>query len=251
MMLCGQNRETLAAYLDGEVKSEQVNAIEQHLRTCPECAAEVATMMSMRRSMRAARSRFTPSVQFRQKIQSQVLPKRRSFWSVGFLPVAIGALAILFVALAFTRQNSQRSDDVFREVADLHTGDLASTNPYDVVSSDRHTVKPWFQGHIPFAFNLPEFAGTDFTLLGGRLVYLHQQPAAQVMVGVRQHKISVLIVQDSASFASASLLQSGVDVRDSFNVETWTSHGLRFFVIGDTEKPDIQRLSQALQSANS
>jgi anti-sigma factor RsiW len=252
MMLCGQNHETLAAYLDGEAQSEQVNAIELHLRTCPDCAAEVASMMSVRRSMRAARSRFTPSVQFRQKIQSQVLPKRRSrLWSVGFLPIAIGTLAILFVAMAFTRESSRRSDDVFREVADLHTGDLASTNPYDVVSSDRHTVKPWFQGHIPFAFNLPEFAGTDFTLLGGRLVYLHQQPAAQVMVGVRQHKISVLIVQDTASFASPIALPTGVDVRDSFNVETWTSRGLRFFVIGDTEKPDIQRLSQALQSANS
>ena len=76
-------------------------------------------------------------------------------------------------------------------MADLHVSDLASANPYDVVSSDRHTVKPWFQGKIPFAFNLPEFAGTEFTLLGGRLVYLHQQPAAQLVVGVGKHRISV------------------------------------------------------------
>lgn len=249
MMPCGQDHDMLSAYLDGEVQFEQGNALEQHLRTCTECAAEVASMLSVRRAMRAARTRFTPSAQFRQKIQSQIAPKRRSFRAFGFLPVAWAAVAILFVALVWSQQNTLQGD-AFREVADLHTGDLASTNPYDVISSDRHTVKPWFQGHIPFAFNLPEFAGTEFTLLGGRLVYFRQQPAAQVIVGMRQHKISVLILQDSGTMATAFPLSTGVDTQDSFNVDTWSSHGLRFFVIGDAEKTEIQRLAQNLQSAN-
>ena len=85
------------------------------------------------------------------------------------------------VALVWTRQNTLAAQTFPRSRRPAY-GDLASANPYDVVSSDRHTVKPWFQGQIPFAFNLPEFAGTEFTLLGGRLVYLHQQPAAQVVV---------------------------------------------------------------------
>ncbi|MGA7245739.1 MAG: zf-HC2 domain-containing protein [Terracidiphilus sp.] len=249
MMLCGQDRETLAAYLDGEVQAEKANALEQHLRTCADCAAEVASMVSLRRAMRSARTRFIPSAEFRQKIQSQVTPKRRCFTTFGSLSVAIAALAMLVAALAWVRQNAERAD-AFREVADLHVSDLASANPYDVVSSDRHTVKPWFQGRIPFAFNLPEFAGTEFNLLGGRLVYLHQQPAAQVVVGMRQHKISVLVVQESGTLASAFLISSGGGVRDSFNVETWSSHGLRFFVVGDAEKAEIQRLAQALKSAN-
>ncbi len=249
MMSCGQDRNLLAAYLDGEVQSEQGNALEQHLRTCTECAAEVASMLSVRRAMRAAKTRFTPSAQFRQRIQTQLAPKHRSFRAFGFLPVALAALAFLVVALVWSHQNTLRAD-AFCEVADLHTGDLASTNPYDVVSSDRHTVKPWFQGHIPFAFNLPEFTGTEFTLLGGRLVYLHQQPAAQVVVGMRQHKISVLILQDSGAIGTAFPLSTGVDVQNSFNVETWRDHGLRFFVVGDADKPEIERLAQALKSAN-
>jgi anti-sigma factor RsiW len=248
-MSCGQDRNLLAAYLDGEVPSEQANALEQHLRTCTACAAEVAGMMSARRAMRAAKTRFTPSAQFRHKIQSQVAPKRRNFTAFGLLPMALAALAILIVALVWSHQRNLQAE-AFREVADLHTGDLASANPYDVVSSDRHTVKPWFQGHIPFAFNLPEFAGTEFTLLGGRLVYLHQQPAAQVIVGMRQHKISVLILQDSSALATAFSLSTGVDVRSSFNTETWSRHGLRFFVIGDADKAEIQHLADALQSAN-
>ena len=248
-MSCGQDRNLLAAYLDGEVPSEQANALEQHLRTCTACAAEVAGLLSARRAMRAAKTRFTPSAQFRQKIQSQVAPKRRTFTAFGLLPMALAALAMLVVALVWSHQRTLQTD-AFREVADLHTGDLASANPYDVVSSDRHTVKPWFQGHIPFAFNLPEFTGTEFTLLGGRLVYLHQQPAAQVIVGMRQHKISLLILQDSSALGAAFPLSTGVDVRNSFNTATWSRHGLRFFVIGDADKAEIQHLAEALQSAN-
>jgi anti-sigma factor RsiW len=249
MMLCGQERETLAAYLDGEVQPEQASALEQHLRTCPACAAEIAAMVTMRRAMRPARTRFAPSAEFRQKTQSQVAPKRRGFGTLGGWSVALAAFAMLLLAVVWMRQ-SARQAEAFREVADLHISDLASANPYDVVSSDRHTVKPWFQGRIPFAFNLPEFAGTEFTLLGGRLVYLHQQPAAQILVGLRQHKISVLIVQESGGLGGAFPFSGGADVRDSFNSQTWTSHGLRFFVIGDAEKAEIQRLAQVLQSAN-
>lgn len=249
MTICGQDHETLAAYLDGEVQAEQATALEQHLRTCTECAAEVATMLSVRRTMKLARTRFTPSPEFRRKIQAQVAARQRSFRTFGGWSMALAGLAILAVALVWVRQNTLRAE-AFREVADLHVSDLASGNPYDVVSSDRHTVKPWFQGRIPFAFNLPEFTGTEFTLLGGRLVYLHQQPAAQMVVGMGQHKISLLIVQDSGVFGSAFSLPRGADVRDSFNVETWNSHGLRFFVIGDAEKMEIQHLAQVLRSAN-
>jgi anti-sigma factor RsiW len=249
MTLCEQNHEMLAAYLDGEVSSDRAVALEEHLRTCTACAAEVANMLSMRRTMRAARTRFTPGADFRRKIQSQVAPRRPSFKVFGSLSVAIAALAMMVLVVFWMRQASVRAD-AYREVADLHVGDLASSNPYDVVSSDRHTVKPWFQGRIPFAFNLPEFAGTEFTLLGGRLVYLHQQPAAQVVVGMGQHKISVLIVPDTGVFGSAFPVSERADVRSAFNIETWNSQGLRFFVIGDAEKPGIQRLAQALQSAN-
>jgi len=86
-------------------------------------------------------------------------------------------------------------------------------------------------------------------LLGGRIVSLHQQPAAQVIVGVGRHKISLLIAQETV-LQTAFPLSHGVVVRDSFNVETWANHGLRFFVIGDAEKTEVQKLAQAFGDAN-
>ncbi|HEY1579388.1 MAG TPA: zf-HC2 domain-containing protein [Terracidiphilus sp.] len=247
-MACDRDRKTLEAYLDGELGVDKERALAEHLRSCPDCAAEIAAMVSMRRAMKPAANRFAPSEELRRRVQAQISP-RKSVTARWFWPVAVAAVALIVLAAAWTRESTLRSQ-TFREVADLHISDLASANPYDVVSSDRHTVKPWFQSKIPFAFNLPEFAGSEFTLLGGRMVYLHQQPAAQVVIGAGQHKISVLIVQGTSAVGSAIPLSHGVELRDSFNVETWEKNGLRFFVIGDAEKGVIQRLAQALQGVN-
>lgn len=248
MTACGQDRNGLAAYLDGELAVEQERSLQEHLRSCPECAAEIAAQVKLRRAMKPAATRFVPSAEFRRKVQGQIAPKR----SVGLRwlwPAAVAALAVMLLAVVWTRQSAARKE-AFQEVADLHVSEMASANPYDVVSSDRHTVKPWFQGKIPFAFNLPEFAGSEFTLLGGKLVYLHQQAAAQLVVGAGKHRISVMIVQDDAKFGTALPFAGGVSVRDSFNVETWEKNGLRFYVIGDAEQGAIHRLAQALQGAN-
>jgi anti-sigma factor RsiW len=245
---CSHDRNAVAAYLDGELAAEQERSLQEHLRSCPDCAAEIAAMVSLRRAMKPAASRFTPSAEFRRKVQSQIAPKE-SFRPRWIWPAAAVALAAMVLAMVWIGQRAVRNQ-TFREVADLHVSDMASANPYDVVSSDRHTVKPWFQGRIPFAFNLPEFAGTEYTLLGGRLVYLHQQPTAQVVIGAGRHKISVLITQENSSLGSGSPFSGGVAVRDSFNVETWEKNGLRFYVIGDADQGAVHRLAQALQGVN-
>jgi anti-sigma factor RsiW len=248
MTLCSQDRNALAAYLDGELAAEQERSLQEHLRSCPECAAEVAATVSLRRALKPAATRFTPTAEFRRKVQGQIASKRsvRMRW---IWPAAVATLALMALAAVWTRQSALRNQ-TFREVADLHVSDLASANPYDVVSSDRHTVKPWFQGRIPFAFNLPEFAGTEYMLLGGRLVYLHQRPAAQLMVGAGRHKISVLIAQEDSSLGTAMPFSQGVAVRHSFNVETWKKNGLRFYVIGDADQGAIHRLAQSFQAVN-
>ncbi len=131
-------------------------------------------------------------------------------------------------------------DQVFSEIADLHVATLASSSPVDVISTDRHTVKPWFQGKIPFAFDLPELQNSEFSLLGGRMTYLDQTPGAHLIYDVRKHHISVFVFQDRSLRLPAGLdgiLSRRRDV--SFNMETWSQGGLRYFVVGDASAADI------------
>jgi anti-sigma factor RsiW len=247
-MPCDQNPDALHTYLDGELPAEKQLAVQQHLRTCASCATEIAELVSMRRSLIPARSRYMPSSEFRRKIQQQSTvaekPSALRRFALWMIPLAV--MVLLTVAVV---QRSLRSD-AFGEVADMHINALASSNPLDVISTDRHTVKPWFQGKLPFSFNVPELAGGDFTLLGGKLAYLHQQPGAELIIAMKQHKISVLIFQESAVLDTAFPISSKVGNHNAFSIGTWRSQGLRFFIIGDADPMQMNRLEELFQRVN-
>lgn len=247
-MQCDSNPETLGAYLDDELPSDQMAAIREHVASCRQCSTEIAEFVRLQRSLRLARGHYAPSAEFRRKIQEQVAVPRRRAWYVNLIPAAILVAAMLLITLGWIGYS--RRSDAFSEVADLHVNALASTNLVDVISTDRHTVKPWFQGRIPFSFNLPELAGTDYTLLGGRLAYFHQRPGAQLIVAMHQHKISVLIFQESPELARAFSGFAGAGLRNSFGVETWQSQDLRYVIISDADLAGIDNLARAFKQAN-
>jgi anti-sigma factor RsiW len=125
---------------------------------------------------------------------------------------------------------------------------MASANPVDVVSTDRHTVKPWFQGKLPFTFNLPELQDSPYKLLGGKLVYFKHTPGAQLLFELRKHQLSVFIVQDQQGVIPLGPAVSETSNR-GFTVETWSQAGLRYVVISDTSFTDVHALSDLLRGA--
>jgi anti-sigma factor RsiW len=122
----------------------------------------------------------------------------------------------------------------------------------DVISTDRHTVKPWFQGKIPFAFNLPDLQNSEFSLLGGRMTYLDQTPGAHLIYDVRKHHISVFVFQERSLKLPASLGENSLSPKKlPFNMETWSQGGLRYFVIGDASPADIDSLAKLFKTTSS
>jgi anti-sigma factor RsiW len=238
----------LGAYLDGELPSDQAAAVREHIGSCPHCAAEIVELAQLRRSLRSARGHFTPSAEFRRQVRTKIATPAPRRWRMRLVPATIAVTLMVAMTFGWTWYSSR--SDAFAEVADLHVNALSSTNLVDVVSTDRHTVKPWFQGKIPFSFNLPELTGTEYTLLGGRLVYFHQRPGAQLIVALRQHKISVLIFQESPEMGQAFPASTGVLHRNSFGTETWHSQGLRFVMISDADAAGIDNLARSLKQAN-
>jgi anti-sigma factor RsiW len=204
----------------------------------------------MKRSVAVAGKRYEASAQLRQKILKSVTrPRRREgawLWRIVALPAAL--ILILSVAVNFyVDREKARRQRVYSELADLHVTTLASANAVDVVSTDRHTVKPWFEGKIPFTFNLPELQGTEFTLVGGKVTYLAQAPGAHLIYRIRKHEVSVFIFQDRAGETTA--LSSGPVSAASFTEESWTKNGLQYFVVGDVGADDIESLSRLLRDA--
>jgi anti-sigma factor RsiW len=165
--------------------------------------------------------------------------------------LVIGSLTSAYLGTRSGRDLAYR-DHVFSEIADLHVATLASSSPVDVISTDRHTVKPWFQGKIPFAFNLPDLQNSEFSLLGGRMTYLDQTPGAHLIYDVRRHHISVFVFQERSLKLPASLGENSLSPKKlPFNVETWSQGGLRYFVIGDASPADIDSLAKLFRATSS
>ena len=248
-MACKDWRDKLDAYVDGELPSADAAALNAHMRTCADCAASALERVQIKRSLASAGKRYEPSPEFRAKIAKSIAakPAKKTRWQWRVL--AVPALLILTLSLAVNwymgRENARR-ERIYSELADLHVSTLASSSPVDVVSTDRHTVKPWFQGKIPFTFNLPELQGTDFTLIGGRVTYLAQTPGAHLIYQLRKHEISVFIFPDTGEATAAS---SGSAHTVSFNVRNWAQNGLLYFVVGDVGAADIEALSKLLRDA--
>lgn len=247
-MACEVWRERLDSYLEGELAAREAVALAAHLRTCAECGAEALACMQMKRTVSAAGSRYRPSTQFRARVIGTIAtkPVRPTRWWRS-VPVPAAAVIVLVMALGlYLQTHRSRQMQVFSELTDLHVAALASASPIDVVSSDRHTVKPWFEGKIPFTFNLPELQGSEFTLLGGRVTYLEQSPGAQLIYQFRKHQISVFIFPDRGEEVGSP---SGSGHALSFNTESWRQDGLRYFVVGDVGSGEIEALSKLLRSA--
>jgi anti-sigma factor RsiW len=233
--------------VDGELPEQEMRAFDAHVRSCPACSADALARVQMKRTIQVAGKRFTPSAEFRNRIQKSIASKPQRRFRLGWMLAALAAVILVVGTLtsAYLGSRSGR-DQVFSEIADLHVAALASPSPVDVISTDRHTVKPWFQGKIPFAFNLPELQNSDFSLVGGRMVYLEQAPGAHLIYDVRKHHISVLVFQERS--LPASLDRSPKKL--PFNMETWSQGGLRYFVISDASAADIDRLAKLFKAAS-
>ncbi len=250
-MVCESWKTQLDTYLDGELPSEEMHVFDTHVRICPSCAADALARVQMKRTVQVAGKRFTPSAEFRRRVQQSVAAKPRRGLARFAWMTAPAVIAVLVVAgLAATYMGRQRlhQEQVYSELADLHVATLASSSPVDVVSSDRHTVKPWFQGKIPFTFDLPELQNSEFSLLGGRITYLGQTPGAHLVYAVRKHEISVFIFQEG-SVRGRWDEESPVTKELSFNMETWSQGSLRYCILGDAAAADINNLAELLKRA--
>jgi anti-sigma factor RsiW len=213
--------ETIESYADGELPAASVPDAEEHLRECAVCAGKLVAQLQLKRSIREAAWTLPPDA-----LRRRMTRRPRWPWAA-----ALATAALLVVVFAIPRRTN--------ELADFHTTILASANPVDVISTDRHTVKPWFEGKLPFSFPIPELGSTPFRLAGGRVVYLHEQPVAYLMVTKGAHKISMFVGRDVASPRG-----------DAFQSLAWSSGGLRYVAIGDVAQSDLEALRDAFASAH-
>jgi anti-sigma factor RsiW len=253
-MTCDEVRGNLALYVDSELPGGDLAAFESHLRNCAGCAAEALGQLQTKRAIRTAGTRYVPSPEFRLRMQQSIHAKKSNSrltpWFRFPFPrlVMTAVAALVLVASVTVWMGYSGRERELTEIADMHVTELASANPVDVVSTDRHTVKPWFAGKLPFSFNLPELQNSEFTLTGGRVTYFEHSPGAQLLFNLRKHQLSVFIFKDDAGGLTPQIGMSTA-TRLSLHIESWHEGGLRYFIVGDAPASDVHALGELLRNA--
>ena len=195
----------LNAVADGELSTDQLAMANEHLAGCSSCTASALQQSLLKSATARAGQRYTMPPELGERLASQpetaaAARSKSGIWSPGWITAA--ALLLVFSSMTLSQRHTRKVEiasaehaALVTEVFDQHIAMLAGNLPPQVVSTDRHTVKPWFQGKIPFSFSLPENLPGDTTLDGANLTYLHNQPVAQLLYSIGKHRVSVFVRQ--------------------------------------------------------
>jgi len=243
MSVCPDKIELLQAYFDGELDAANAQALEAHLTTCPGCSAALDELRMLRARFADPALRERAPEHLRRRVEAILQaegsgPSRRAGtralpWglSAGFgaIAAALATVAVLPSAGALETQL----------VAD-HVRSTLGTRLVDVETSDRHTVKPWFNGKVDFAPPVVDLAGAGFPLQGGRLEYLDGRRVAALVYRRNKHIINLFVWPQETGLRLPAL--GGSD--DGYAIVHWTDGGLQFWAVSDVDRRDLEAFSR-------
>jgi anti-sigma factor RsiW len=248
-MTCDEAEILLHALIDGELDAGHALEVEAHIADCPACSAEFVAYRRMSRVIAGADLRYTAPPALRRRIeaalpqQRQQAPNRRSVlrgFALGSAVSAIAATGLFAIVL--------RSDDEQRiesEVVSAHLRSLQAGHLIDVVSTDQHTVKPWFNGKLDVSPPVIDLTAQGFTLIGGRLDYVDARAIGAVVYKRRAHVINLFVAQTASTERKAAKIET----IQGFNIRSWSDRGLNYWAVSDVGADELAEFGEKFEAA--
>ena len=235
--------ELLPGYLDQELSLSEALEFERHMAGCEQCQQVYAQHRSVSAQLRQADLRVEAPAELVKRIKA-ALPGRPSLWqrlvelsgsrsgggSLGWAPV--GAMVMSVVALTWSAglylSVPSSETRLSQELVDNHIRSLQFNHLSDVISTDRHTVKPWFDGKLDFAPPVVDLAQQGYPLVGGRLDYLNGRPVAVMVYRYKLHPINLYVWPGDDAGATPHIYQ-----RQGYHLAHWSAAGMNYWAITD------------------
>jgi anti-sigma factor RsiW len=251
-MTCQESARLLAGYFDSELDLVHTLEVEDHLRTCAACASTLEADRALRATIARSRLRFSASSISKRDIRTavtiafppEISARKRRTWNWGF---ALATAALILCAVLTWKLLPSNAPNSSATIADEAIADhiraLMPGHLSDVESTDQHTVKPWFDGKLDFAPPVENFAEQGFPLIGGRLDYLEQHPAAALVYQRRKHFISVFLLPATGE---PDRTESQTSER-GYNVISFTRNNMNYWLVSDVNPADLEELAKLLR----
>jgi len=246
-MNCEEAEILLHALIDGELDAGHASEVEAHIAECPRCAEAFAAYRQMSQAIAAADLRYTAPPALRRRIEASLpqarAPSRRAVLRGFAMGSAVSALAATgLVAIVLRNDDEQR---IMSEVVSAHLRSLQAGHLTDVISTDQHTVKPWFNGKLDVSPPVIDLTGQGFTLVGGRLDYVDARAIGAVVYRRRQHVINLFIAQTP----TIERRPAKTETIQGFNIRRWSEGGLNFWAVSDIGADELAEFGEKFQTA--
>jgi anti-sigma factor RsiW len=222
---------------------------ERHLEHCLECRASLEEMRALGSRLRQNHLYERSSTELRQRLNKELgLGRHTPATRVGSLrwllvpAFAVAVVAIIAVLARFPTQPRILASATASELIDAHVRSLQPGHLTDVLSTDQHTVKPWFDGKLDFVPPVSDFADQGFPLVGGRLDVLNGHDVAALVYARRKHTINLFVWPARQGEAS----RYGWGARDGYNWGMWQAGDMNFCVVSDAAQSDLRELQQLI-----
>lgn len=241
-MNCQQAKLLLDPYADGELEAAAILELEQHLQHCSACGVAWRNLQNLKETLKQDELYFTAPEELRRRIQSALpSPVKRSpswqGWNWNWLTAIMSGLAAACLALLLTvtMHRPAAGPAMAQEIVSSHVRSLMANHMLDVVSTDQHTVKPWFNGKLDFSPPVKDLAAQDFPLIGGRLDYLHGRDVAALVFQRHKHFINLFIWPAQEE----NLRPTAVRPIQGYNMIHWVEAGTAFWAVSDLNGKEL------------
>jgi anti-sigma factor RsiW len=248
---CDLTQSILHGYIDGELDAARAADFERHLVSCSECVAALEAQETLRASLQRVGLYERAPLTLRQKVRADLggpaavpipIASKSRVLSWRWLAVAAAFLFAAFLGWRLIPGLRGNPEAIYASaIVDAHLRSLQPGHLEDVISTDQHTVKPWFDGKLDFAPPVQDFASEGFPLQGGRLDAVHGRIVAVLVYARRKHLINVFIWPTTDRDNRA---QSGSQL--GYHWVDWRKGGMELCAVSDVNPADLDALRQLL-----
>jgi anti-sigma factor RsiW len=244
------------AYCDGELDPISTIEFERRLADDETLNARYNRLLTLRRAVRSLPQYDAPS-SLRARIESAldadhagqadrprevIRPVQAGRWgrrSSSFQALAAAAVfgAVISSSVLLTIERYDLREDVARQVVAGHIRGQLASQPFDVASSDRHTVKPWFTSRLPESPQVPDLAAQGFVLVGGRVDVVGQDPVATIVYKHAAHTVSLTTLRPGQSVSDQAIA--------GYNVRSWSDAQFTYVAVSDLPSADLASFERA------
>jgi anti-sigma factor RsiW len=247
------------AYCDDELDPSSAIEFERRLADDESLKARYNRLLSLRRAVRKlSQYELPPGLQAR--IQSALdadgpgqmdlpghvvrlgqagRPRRRN-WSFQALAAAAVFGVVISSSVMMTMDRYDSREEVARQIVAGHIRGLLAPQPFDIASSDRHTVKPWFTSHLPESPQVPDLAGQGFVLVGGRVDVVGHDPVATIVYKHAKHTVSLTTLPPGQSVSDQAIA--------GYNVRSWSDPEFTYVAVSDIPPEDLASFERAFSA---